>query len=107
MKTTLEVDRIAASIPSRAAIVAGGLGDPGEALDLVRDLHKVLESDYRLALVTDRRAAGKFVGKVIASKFSTSCKVCGKAIAVGAECIWSKGEGCACTACGEPEGVRR
>lgn len=111
MSRTLEVDRLARELPNRVAIFAGGMGDPGEAQDIVRDIAAVLESDYELRLRVEdsphgRPSEGRFVGRLITSKFSARCAVCEAPIAQGAGCIWRRGEGVACIVCGTPEDAR-
>lgn len=94
MTRTEEIDRLAASIPNRAAIVSGGLGCADEAVEIVRDLSAILESGYSLRLDAagehERRTGEPFRGRPMRSRFSSRCAVCASQIAEGEDIVYSR-----------------
>jgi hypothetical protein len=92
----LKVDQVARSIPNRAAVIASGMGDENEALELARDLHLVLEDSYELRLrtgVPERRETetngAVFIGRPMQSRFASRCAVCSGQIAEGSDILYS------------------
>ena len=109
MSKPLPVDILAREIPGRAALVAGGLGDDGEALQIVRDLHSLLEGDYQLSFklgAEQRRQSealgAKFTGRPMISKFPGRCAVCAKALPTDSSVLYDPDRRkVACVTCGE------
>jgi hypothetical protein len=109
---SLRVDVVAREIPNRAAVIAGGFGDEGEALELVKDLNFILESDYEIRLRTGatqkREAEAKgdgFIGRPMDSQYPGRCAVCSRGFATGDQILFNgdkpKGQRAAHLRCGD------
>lgn len=101
-------DILAVGIPNRAALIVSGFDPESGAMQLVRDLHFVLENGWRLGFgpssartpsnarpiqsATSPNATGvpAFVGRPMSAKFGGSCAVCRGPIAVGETILYNR-----------------
>ena len=98
----MTVDQLAEALPNRIAIAVSGI-DSSDDAQIIKDLSAVFADGYEFRRCRKPGGEPAFLGRLIESKFNTNCGGCSKPHPIGAACIWKKGEGVACLACGEPE----
>lgn len=110
---SLPIDVRVRDLRDRIAIVASGLGDPGEAEQIVRELAELLAggaydivlrgspSAERPAQEAAHSDGGPSKPIRLASKYTGRCRKCGAAYEEGDPIFWTRGvKGAECVECG-------